>query len=319
MGKIGLAVTPADPSLVYATIEAGEEERGFYRSRDQRRELGEAERLHLRRHRPALLPGARGLAARRRTGLPDGRLPPRDPRWRRDDGDRRNRPRQAQRQPRPVDRPGRTAAICWSGTDAGLYESFDEAQTFRHFPNLPVSQIYKVALNDREPFYDILVGRRIWDAARPLAHPQPDGIRNQDWYVPLGADGYGVAFDPRDPDLLYLMYQEGKLYRRDRRNEESADDPAPARARGRAGALELGLAAAGEPAPTPSGSTTARSGVWRSDDRGDSWTPISGDLTLGAEPLRAEVLRAGLERRRAARQRRRCRSTPRPRRSPSRR
>ena len=35
MGKIGLAVTPADPSLVYATIEAGEEERGFYRSRDR--------------------------------------------------------------------------------------------------------------------------------------------------------------------------------------------------------------------------------------------------------------------------------------------
>ena len=35
MGKIGLAVSPADPDVVYATIEASEEERGFYRSRDQ--------------------------------------------------------------------------------------------------------------------------------------------------------------------------------------------------------------------------------------------------------------------------------------------
>ena len=29
-GKIGLAVTPADPSIVYATIEAGDDARGFY-------------------------------------------------------------------------------------------------------------------------------------------------------------------------------------------------------------------------------------------------------------------------------------------------
>ena len=35
VGKIGLAVTPADPSVVFATIEADDEERGFYRSRDR--------------------------------------------------------------------------------------------------------------------------------------------------------------------------------------------------------------------------------------------------------------------------------------------
>ncbi len=35
VGKIGLAVTAANPGLVYATIEADEENRGFYRSTDQ--------------------------------------------------------------------------------------------------------------------------------------------------------------------------------------------------------------------------------------------------------------------------------------------
>ncbi|MBN2223067.1 MAG: glycosyl hydrolase, partial [Deltaproteobacteria bacterium] len=35
MGKIGLAVSPIDPRVVYATIEAGPEERGFYRSADK--------------------------------------------------------------------------------------------------------------------------------------------------------------------------------------------------------------------------------------------------------------------------------------------
>jgi len=35
MGKIGLAVSPANPDVVYATIEALEKERGFYRSTDR--------------------------------------------------------------------------------------------------------------------------------------------------------------------------------------------------------------------------------------------------------------------------------------------
>ena len=35
MGKIGLAVTPADPNLVYATIESNPANKGFYRSTDK--------------------------------------------------------------------------------------------------------------------------------------------------------------------------------------------------------------------------------------------------------------------------------------------
>jgi hypothetical protein len=34
-GKIGLAVTPADPNLVYATIESDPANKGFYRSTDK--------------------------------------------------------------------------------------------------------------------------------------------------------------------------------------------------------------------------------------------------------------------------------------------
>ena len=78
-----------------------------------------------------------------------------------------------------------------------------------------------MALNNREPFYDILVGAQdLGTLHGPSRTLNRDGIRNQDWYVPLGADGYGVAFDPRDPDLLYLMWQEGMLYRKDRQNDE---------------------------------------------------------------------------------------------------
>jgi hypothetical protein len=117
------------------------------------------------------------------------------------------------------------------GTDSGVYESFDDGATWRHFPNLPVSQFYKVALSNTVPFYSILGGAQ--DAGTqhgPSRTLNRDGIRNQDWYLPFGADGYGVAIDPRDDNLLYLMSQEGNLHRKDRRSDEALNirpQPAP--------------------------------------------------------------------------------------------
>lgn len=168
------------------------------------------------------------------------------------------------------------------GTDAGLYESFDEGKTFRHFPNLPVAQIYKVALNNREPFYDILAGVQDQGTLHgPSRTLNGDGIRNQDWYVPLGADGYGVAFDPRDPDLLYLMFQEGMLFRKDRRNGEGLlirPQPAEGDEPERWNWDSPLLVSPHHPDRIYYGSQR----VWQSDDRGGTWTPISGDLTDGA-------------------------------------
>ena len=204
-GKIGLAVTAADPSLVYATIEAGESERGFYRSRD------------------------RGESWEKRNGYISGgtgphyyqelEASPTDPnrvyqmdvfiQVTRDGGKtfdylETGHDKHSDNHALWIDpADGRHMLV---GTDAGLYESFDEGARWRHFPNLPVSQFYKVALNNREPFYDLLGGAQDEGTLHgPSRTLNRDGIRNADWYVPLGADGYGVAFDPRDPDLMYLM------------------------------------------------------------------------------------------------------------------
>ena len=280
MGRIGLAVTPADPRLLYATIEAGEKERGFYRSTDR----GESwER------RSPYLSGGTGPHYYQEIEASPG-----DPdliyqmdvflHVTRDGGktfsvlgDGRQKHSDNHALWIDPEDPGHLLA----GTDAGLYESFDEGASWRHFPNLPISQFYKVALSNAEPFYDLLGGAQdLGTVHGPSRTTNMEGVRNRDWYVPLGADGYGVEIDPRDPNVLYLMTQQGNLQRADRRSGE---------------VLHIQpVAAPGEPPERwnwdspilvsphdPDRLWFGSQRVWRSDDRGQSWTAVSGDLTTG--------------------------------------
>lgn len=280
IGKIGLAVTAADPRIVYATIEAKGDERGFYRSTDK----GESWEK-----RNSYISGGTGPHY-----YQEIEASPTDPdlvyqmdvfiQVTRDGGKTFNlletaHDKHSDNHALWIDPSNGQHMIV--GTDAGVYESFDEGTRWRHFPNLPVSQFYKVALNNREPFYDILGGAQdLGTLHGPSRTMNRDGIRNQDWYVPMGADGYGVAFDPRDPDFMYLMWQEGNLYRKDRRNEEAVsikpqaapNDP-PERWNWDSPLLVS--------AHNPERIYFASQRLWRSEDRGNSWTPISGDLTLG--------------------------------------
>jgi len=289
MGKIGLAVTPADPDVVYATIEANDAERGFYRSQDK----GESwER------RNSYISGGTGPHYYQEIAAS-----PQNPdlvyqmdvflQVTRDGG-------------ASFDNLGTGAEkhsdnhAFWidpddgnhllAGTDAGLYETFDEGTTWRHFPNLPVSQFYKLALDNSEPFYNILGGAQdLGTLFGPARTMNAEGVRNRDWYVPMGSDGYGVAFDPEDPHTMYLETQQGNLYRYDRRSEEALDiqpQPAP-----------------GDPperwnwdAPilvSPHVSNRLYFGsqrLWRSDDRGDSWTAVSEDLTRDRNRYELELM-----------------------------
>ena len=73
LGRIGLALSPVVPNLLYAIVEAQEDNGGFYRSTERRGLLGAAERLHLERQ---LLPGARLRSQGPGARLLHGRLPP---------------------------------------------------------------------------------------------------------------------------------------------------------------------------------------------------------------------------------------------------
>ncbi|MCB8942418.1 MAG: glycosyl hydrolase [Ardenticatenaceae bacterium] len=278
MGKIGLAVTPADPELVYATIEANEEERGFYRS-PNRGESWEKRNKYI----------SGGTGPHYYQKIMASPTNP-DLVYQMDvfvnvtrDGGKTFKNMETGKEKHsdnhafwidPDD--GQHLLI---GCDAGLYESFDEGGGWRHFPNLPVSQFYRVDVDNSEPFFNILGGAQdLGTLFGPSRTMHIEGVRNQDWYVPLGADGYHVAFDPDDPQTFYLEYQNGNSFRYDRRSMELIDikpfpEPGEAPERWNWDAPIV---------VSPHNSQrvyVASQRVWRSEDRGGAWTAVSPDLT----------------------------------------
>ncbi len=102
------------------------------------------------------------------------------------------------------------------GTDGGVYESFDGTKTWKYIANLPVTQYYKVAVNDAWPFYQIFGGTQ--DNGTQGGVGQTDrweGITNADWSMIYGGDGHQPATEPGNPDIVYCESQQGYLGRVD--------------------------------------------------------------------------------------------------------
>jgi photosystem II stability/assembly factor-like uncharacterized protein len=177
-----------------------------------------------------------------------------------------------------------------AGTDGGLYESFDEGATWRHFPNLPIAQFYKLGLDNAEPFYHILGGAQdLGTLLGPSRTMNTEGIRNQDWSVPLGADGYDSHFDPQDPNIAYMEYQQGVMYRVDLRSKEALNiqpQPAPDDPPERWNWDSPLLISPHNNERIYFGSQR----LWRSEDRGNSWTAISEDLTTNTNRYELEMI-----------------------------
>jgi len=288
MGKIGLAISPIDPEVVYATIELGQRKGGFWRSADGG-ESWEKRSDHLS--------GGTGPHYYQEIFASPHKF---DHIYQMDaslhvseDGGKtfvlqRHGHKHGDHHAMVFD-PNDPDYILF-GTDGGVYESYDRGENYRFLSNLPVTQFYKVAVDYDEPFYNVYGGTQDnFTQGGPSRTDNVNGIRNSDWFITLFSDGHQPAVDPTDPDIVYSEWQQGNLVRFDRKTGEIVYIQPQAEA----GEIQDRFNWDSPIVISPHNPATLYFGskrVWRSNDRGDSWTAISGDLSHGADRLKEPMM-----------------------------
>jgi photosystem II stability/assembly factor-like uncharacterized protein len=274
MGRIGLAVSPADPNVVYATVEAADGKGGIFRSNDKgatwerRNEFDQGAQYYAR-----IIPDPKNadrifvMAVELRESR-DGGKTLEKVNEKNHHGDNH---------------------VMWIdpedtrhwllGSDGGVAETWDDAKSWQFKANLPTMQFYDLAVDNALPFYNVCGGTQDYFSwCGPTRTHSINGIVNADWFVTTGGDGFRSQVDPEDPNTIYSESQNGGLIRFDKATgQELTLQP---------------LEGKGEPplrwnwdSPiiiSPHSHTRlyfAANKLFRSDDRGDTWKAISGDLT----------------------------------------
>lgn len=286
LGRVGLAVAPGRPGLVYATIEAANGAGGFFRSTDG------------------------GGSWEKRSGNVSGSaqyyqelfVDPSNPdriyamdTWMQVSDDGGKTWRRVGEKHKHVDNHAlwidpANADHLIAGCDGGVYESRDRGATWAFSANLPIAQFYRVTTDNAKPFYNLYGGTQDnYSLGGPSRTVNSQGITNADWFVTQGGDGFFSQVDPVDPDTVYAESQYGGLVRFNRKTGERLD-------------IQPTAAPGEEPlrwnwdAPlliSPHDHRRvyfAAQKLFRSDDRGKSWKAVSPDLTRQLDRDRLPVM-----------------------------
>jgi len=274
MGRVGIAVSPVDPTYVYAIVEARGDKGGFFRSTNRGETWNKMSSHNTSGNYYQEI--ICDLNSRDKVFSMDT--------WLHHTEDGGKTFKATGEDKKHVDNhciwinPNNTDH--WIvGCDGGIYETYNHAIDWKYYSNLPIIQFYKVATDNDAPFYNIYGGTQDNNSmGGPSATINNAGILNSDWYITNGGDGFESAIDPTDPNIVYAQAQYGWLVRYDRASgEKTPIQPMPGK--------DDKAYRWNWDAPlliSPHDNKTlyfCANRVFKSTNRGDDWTTASPDLT----------------------------------------
>jgi photosystem II stability/assembly factor-like uncharacterized protein len=285
IGGMGLAISPVNPDVLYLIMEAQEDAGGFFRSLNRGASWEKMSSHHSSGQYyneifcdPVDIDKVYSVETRSQVTTDGGRT------WARVGNNQRHVDDHAMW----ID-PDDTQHF-YIGGDGGIYETYDGGETYIFKSNLPVTQFYRVNVDNALPFYNVYGGTQDNNSmGGPSRNTDSDGVVNDDWFVTMGGDGFWVAIDPVDENIVFTEYQYGNAFLYDKKSGETVNI---------------------KPIP-PKGEQTYRwywdtpliisphqreriymaaNKVFRSDDRGYSWEVISDDITRNEDRNQFKVM-----------------------------
>lgn len=179
-----------------------------------------------------------------------------------------------------------------NGNDGGMAISRDRGESWQFIENLPLGQFYHINIDMDVPYniYGGMQDNGSWKG--PSAVWKSGGIRNTDWQELVFGDGFDVVPNPKDSRYGYAMYQGGNVYAYDSETgktwyikpQSTKDKPLR---------FSWNAAIAQDP-HSDCGLYFGSQYVHYSTDCGDSWNMISPDLTTNDSTKQRQVKSGGL-------------------------
>ena len=274
MGRIGLTISPADPEVIYAIVEASEKKGGFYKSINRGASWEkQSSRVTSGNYYQEIIADPVDVNTVYSMDT-----------WMHVTHDGGKTFKNVGEDFKHVDNHSmwinpENNKHWLVGCDGGIYETFDAANNWDFKENLAVTQFYKVAVDNDSPFYNIYGGTQDnFSLGGPSRVNTAHGITNQDWFITHGGDGFESQVDPENPNIVYAQSQYGWLVRYDKKSGEEVGIKPIAR-KG-----ELDYIWNWDAPLAVSHHKTGRlyfaaNKVFKSDDYGNSWEVISEDLS----------------------------------------
>ncbi|MCP5108210.1 MAG: glycosyl hydrolase [bacterium] len=285
VGRIGLTISPANPDVLYAIIEAAGESGGFFRSTNRgatwvkrnKYVSGSPQYYNRLMADPKDVKKVYSLDVRTKVTVDGGKT----------FTSLSNNNRHVDDHALWID-PTDTRHLLIGG-DGGIYESFDGGKYWLYKSNLPVTQFYRVAVDNSLPFYYIYGGTQDNNSqGGPSRTTCRDGVFNHDWFITNGGDGFESQIDPENPDIVYAQSQYGFLVRYDKKSGETVMIK-PAEGKDEAFRWNWNSPLIISPHSAARLYFGANK-LFRSDDRGNTWKAVSGDLTRQLDRNKLEVM-----------------------------